>query len=158
MKISVFSTMAERGVLGGFLGFAVVPMILSPKVADTAWLGRRAPRHFKYPACSDAHGHHPRRFVRHDLCHGQQRDGILADGYWLYRHYGGGMVWNGSHAGGAISSRIDFPRFGNIQEDGSFQGRMEIYQYSVASILLNPIGYGLGATGISGRINAGSTG
>ena len=30
-KMSVFSTMAERGVFGGFLGFAIVPMIISPK-------------------------------------------------------------------------------------------------------------------------------
>jgi hypothetical protein len=38
-KMTVFSTMAERGVLGGFLGFAVVPMILAPKWRPLSWLG-----------------------------------------------------------------------------------------------------------------------
>ena len=38
-KISVFSTMAERGVFGGFLGFAVVPMIIAPKWRPLGWFG-----------------------------------------------------------------------------------------------------------------------
>ena len=38
-KMTVFSTMAERGVLGGFLGFAVVPMILASKWRPLSWFG-----------------------------------------------------------------------------------------------------------------------
>ena len=38
-KMAVFSTMAERGVLGGYLGFAVVPMILAPKWRPLSWFG-----------------------------------------------------------------------------------------------------------------------
>jgi hypothetical protein len=50
-----------------------------------------------------------------------------------------------------------FSTLGNMQEDGSYQGRVEIYQDSIGAILSNPIGSGLGATGISGRINVGGT-
>ena len=35
---------------------------------------------------------------------------------------------------------------------------MEIYQDSLGAILTNPLGSGLGATGLSGRINVGGTG
>ena len=48
-----------------------------------------------------------------------------------------------------------FSTLGSMQEDGSFQARMDIYSYGIATILLNPIGFGLGATGISSRINTG---
>ena len=51
-----------------------------------------------------------------------------------------------------------FSTLGNMQEDGSYLGRVEIYQDSVGAILTNPIGNGLGASGISGRINIGGTG
>ena len=47
-----------------------------------------------------------------------------------------------------------FGTLGNMQQDGSYQGRIEIYQSSVGSVLSNPIGAGLGATGL-GRINSG---
>ena len=51
-----------------------------------------------------------------------------------------------------------FSTLGNMQEDGSYLGRVEIYQDSVGALLTNPIGSGLGASGISGRINVGATG
>jgi putative inorganic carbon (hco3(-)) transporter len=46
---------------------------------------------------------------------------------------------------------------GSITEDGSYQGRIEIYQDAFGAILTNPLGSGLGATGLSGRINVGGT-
>ena len=69
-KMTVFSTMAERGVLGGFLGFAVVPMILSPKWRPLSWLG------VLLVLLSDSAGGHTHRgdsrcVVDDDLCHGQ---------------------------------------------------------------------------------------
>ena len=45
-----------------------------------------------------------------------------------------------------------------MQEDGSYIGRVAIYQDSVGAILTNPLGSGLGSTGLSGRVNTGGTG
>ena len=155
MKLSVFSTMAERGVLGGFLGFAVVPMILSPKWrTPVGWVGVL--------------------LVISNILLAQTRTGIIlaglsvmiyvmvnrGTGFWQMA-IGFGVItaaaWFGmDRMPGGDKLKDRFATIGNIQEDGSFQGRMEIYQYSMTSILLNPIGYGLGATGISGRINTGS--
>ncbi|MFZ0709133.1 MAG: O-antigen ligase family protein [Terrimicrobiaceae bacterium] len=156
MKISVFSTMAERGVLGGFLGFAVVPMILSPKWRTSlGWIGVL--------------------LVISNILLAQTRTGMILAGLsvmiYVMVNKGTGFLqmaiafvvitaaaWFGmSRMPGADKLADRFSTIGNIQEDGSFKGRMDIYAYSMTSILLNPIGYGLGATGISSRINAGGS-
>jgi putative inorganic carbon (HCO3(-)) transporter len=156
-KITVFSTMAERGVLGGFLGFVVVPMILQPKWRTTlGWVGVL--------------------LVISNILLAQTRTGVIVatlsimlyvmvnrgTGFWQMA-IGFGVVtaavWFGMGrmpGGDALTSR--FATLGNMTEDGSYQGRVDIYQAGVLSILFNPIGSGLGATGISGRINVGSQG
>ena len=136
-KMTVFSTMAERGVLGGFLGFAVVPMILSPKWRNRS-AGSACSSSFQ-SSCLPAHapGVILAAFVHHDLCHGQSRDGILADGCWLCRHYGCGYFGMGRMPGGE-KLKERFSTLGNMQEDGSYQGRVDIYQTRSASILINP--------------------
>ena len=155
-KMQVFSTMAERGVLGGFLGFAVVPMILASKWRPLSWLGVIL-------------------VLSVILLAGTRTGLILAvlstmiyvmvnrgTGFWQLAlglivvsaaaYFGMGLM------PGNEKVQQRFSTIGNIQEDGSFQGRVEIYQDSVGAILTNPLGSGLGATGISGRVNVGDTG
>ena len=68
----------------------------------------------------------------------------------------GGAAWFGmDKMPGAEKLKDRFSTLGNMQEDGSFQARMDIYSYGISTILLNPVGFGLGATGISSRINTG---
>jgi putative inorganic carbon (HCO3(-)) transporter len=151
----VFSTMAERGVLGGFLGFAVVPMILASKWRPLSWFGVVL-------------------VLSVILLAGTRTGLILAvlstmvyvminrgTGFWqlalgftvvsLAAYFGMGLM--------PTSEKVQerFATLGNITEDGSYQGRIEIYQSSVGAILTNPLGSGIGATGISGRVNTGGT-
>jgi putative inorganic carbon (hco3(-)) transporter len=155
-KMAVFSTMAERGVFGGFLGFAVVPMIIAPKWRPLGWFGV-----ILVLSCI--------------LLAGTRTGIILAafttmiyvlinkgTGAWqlalgmavisIAAYFGIGAMPGGK----AIQER--FSTLGNMQEDGSYKGRVEIYQGSISAVLTSPLGSGLGAGGISGRINEGGTG
>lgn len=154
-KISVFSTMSERGVFGGFLGFAVVPMIIAPKWRPLGWFGVI--------------------LILSNILLAGTRTGIIivamstliyvainqGTGAWqlaLGMAVISGAAYFGLGAlpgGKAIQER--FSTLGDMQASGSYQGRMEIYQSSIAVVLGNPIGSGLGASGISGRINQGGT-
>jgi putative inorganic carbon (HCO3(-)) transporter len=155
-KIAVFSTFAERGPLGGFLGFAVVPMILASKWRPLSWFGVIL-------------------VLSVILLAGTRTGVILAafatvvyvminrgTGFWQMAiaavvifaaaYFGMGAMPGGDQ----VQKR--FSTLSNMQEDGSYQGRVEIYESSVSAILGNPIGSGLGASGVSGRINVGGTG
>ena len=153
-KMSVFSTMAERGVFGGFLGLAIVPMIISPKWrTPLSWLGVI--------------------LVLSNILLAQTRTGIIlatltiliyvminkGTGFFqmlIAMAVIGGAAWFGmDKMPGSEKLKDRFSTLGNMQEDGSFQARMDIYSYGISTILLNPIGFGLGATGISSRINTG---
>ncbi len=122
-KMTVFSTMAERGVLGGFLGFAVVPMILSSKWRPLSWLGVI--------------------LVLSVILLAQTRTGLIlavlstmiyvmvnrGTGFWQLAlgfivvsaaaYFGMGIIPSNEK----VQQR--FATIGNIQEDGSFQGRVE---------------------------------
>ena len=155
-KMTVFSTMAERGVLGGFLGFAVVPMILASKWRPLSWFGVIL-------------------VLSVILLAGTRTGLILAvlstmvyvminrgTGFWQLA-FGFIVVSLAAYFGMGLMPTSDkvqerFSTIGSITEDGSYQGRIEIYQDSVGAILTNPLGSGLGATGISGRVNTGETG
>jgi putative inorganic carbon (hco3(-)) transporter len=153
-KMSVFSTMAERGVFGGFLGLAIVPMIISPKWrTPLSWLGVI--------------------LVLSNILLAQTRTGIILATFTILVYVMinkgtglfqmliamaviGGAAWFGmDKMPGAEKLKDRFSTLGNMQEDGSFQARMDIYSYGISTILLNPVGFGLGATGISSRINTG---
>ncbi len=153
-KMSVFSTMAERGVFGGFLGFAIVPMIISPKWrTPLSWLAVL--------------------LVLSNILLAQTRTGIILATFTILVYVminkgtglfqmliamaviGGGAYFGMSKMPGSEKLQDRFSTLGSMQEDGSFQARMDIYSYGIATILLNPIGFGLGATGLSSRINTG---
>jgi putative inorganic carbon (HCO3(-)) transporter len=153
-KMSVFSTMAERGVFGGFLGLAIVPMIISPKWrTPLSWFGVI--------------------LVLSNILLAQTRTGIILATLTILIYVminkgtgffqmliamaviGGAAYFGMDRMPGSEKLKDRFSTLGNMQEDGSFQARMDIYSYGISTILLNPIGFGLGATGISSRINTG---
>ena len=154
-KMTVFSTMAERGVLGGYLGFAVVPMILAPKWRPLSWLGVI--------------------LVLSVILLAGTRTGIIlaalstmiyvmvnrGTGFWQlaisFIVIGGAAYFGMGALPNSEKVQERFATLGNMQEDGSYQGRIEIYQSSVGSILSNPLGSGLGATGLSSRVSGGGT-
>jgi putative inorganic carbon (HCO3(-)) transporter len=154
-KMSVFSTMAERGVLGGFLGFAVVPMIIASKWRPLSWLGVI--------------------LVLSVILLAETRTGLILAAFSTVIYVlvnRGTAFWQlalglivVSAAGyfgmgllpGSEKLQQRFSTLGSMQEEGSYQGRVEIYQDSVGAILTNPLGSGLGAAGLSGRINVGGT-
>jgi putative inorganic carbon (HCO3(-)) transporter len=156
-KMTVFSTMGERGVVAGFLGYSVVPMIVSPKWrTKLGWLGVL--------------------LVFSVILLTLSRGGIIiatvATAAFL-------IVNKGAKVGQVIvaavvlsvgafygiskipnSERIVERYQKSIEErdkDGSYSGRIEIMQGSVGLILSNPLGYGLGAVGLATRINTGET-
>ncbi len=134
--------MAERGVLGGFLGFAVVPMILASKWRPLSWFGVIL-------------------VLSVILLAGTRTGLILAvlstmiyvmvnrgTGFWQLA-LGFVVVSAAAYFGmglmpGNEKVQERFSTIGNMQEDGSYQGRVEIYQDSVGAILTNPLGFGIG--------------
>jgi putative inorganic carbon (hco3(-)) transporter len=154
-KMVVFSTMAERGSLGGFLGFAIVPMILASKWRPLSWFGVIL-------------------VLSIILLAGVRTGLILAvistmvyvminrgTGFWQLA-LGFVVMSAAAYFGMALIPTSDkvqerLSTIGSITEDGSYQGRIEIYQDAFGAILTNPLGSGLGATGLSGRINVGGT-
>ena len=155
-KISVFSTMAERGVFGGFLGFAVVPMIIAPKWRPLSWFGVI--------------------LVFSCILLAGTRTGIILAVFttmiYVVINKGTGawqlVVGIGRDFRPQLTSesvrcpveqlfRRAFPHSGTCKAADRTEGRMEIYRRSVGDVLTSPLGSGLGATGISGRINQGGT-
>ena len=118
--------MAERGVLGGFLGFAVVPMILAPKWRPLSWFGVV--------------------LVLSVILLAGTRTGIIlaalstmiyvmvnsGTGFWQlaisFVVIGGAAYFGMGAMPGARKSKTAFQRLGDMQDDGSYQGRIEIYQ------------------------------
>jgi hypothetical protein len=49
-----------------------------------------------------------------------------------------------------------FSSLGHMQDDGSFQGRIQIAGYGWQKVFSTPMGYGIGSSGLAGRINSGS--
>jgi putative inorganic carbon (HCO3(-)) transporter len=154
-KMTVFSTMGERGVVAGYLGYSVVPMIVSPK-----WRTRLG--WFAVLLVFSV--------ILLTLARGGIIIAVVATAAFL-------IVNKGAKAGQVIlagivltvgafygitkipnSERIieRYERTAEeIDEDASFQARTAIMQASVGTILSNPLGYGLGAVGLASRINTG---
>jgi putative inorganic carbon (HCO3(-)) transporter len=155
-KMAVFSTMAERGVLGGFLGFAVVPMILASKWRPLSWFGVVLVLSVILLAGTRTGiilaAFSTMVYVMVNRGTGFWQLAIAAVVIFAAAYFGMGAMPGGDQ----VQER--FSTLANMQDDGSYQGRVEIYQDSMGAILSNPLGAGLGATGISGRINVGGTG
>lgn len=153
-EMTVFSTMAERGPLAAFLGFAVIPMICSKRWRNIGgWfsvllilsvilltlvrstiitIGLAT---ILYPILNQ--GKNTMRLI-FLLC-------VVA----LAANVGLSRL----PTSGKISARVG--TIANITEDGSFKGRVSIAQHGVSGVLRNPLGTGLGSTGLAGRVNTG---
>ena len=156
-KMSVFSTMGERGPLASYLGFALVPMIVSPRWRT--FLG--------WPAVV---------LVFSTIVLTVSRGGVLIAliGTLIFLLVNRGAkfgqialatvvvglaVWFGIGLMPGSERLIErFETLGNMGEDGSFQGRMAIMAGGTGAVLENPLGGGLGASGLGTRVNTGGTG
>jgi putative inorganic carbon (hco3(-)) transporter len=153
-EMTVFSTMGERGVLGGYLGFAVIPMIISKRWRNiTGWFSivlilSVILLTFVRSAII-AIGFATLTFPV--LNRGKNTLQILA--VICVIGVAGNFFLKRSESSDRISQRLQTLQ--TITEDGSFKGRIDIANYGVMSILKNPIGLGLGSTGLGGRINTG---
>lgn len=155
MEIVVFSTMSERGVLGGFLAFAVIPMIVSPRWRNRlGWISvvlilsiilltfvrtaliTIALASVMFPVLN--RGKNTFQIILM-LC----VIGVAAN-FGLSRLPGSNKV----------TERLQ--TLGSITEDGSFKGRVLIASYGISSVLSNPFGLGLGSSGLAGRVNTGT--
>jgi uncharacterized membrane protein YhaH (DUF805 family) len=159
-QMTVFSTMAERGVFGGFLGLSVVPMVLSKR-----WRGMPGPLGWagvvlifsvilltfsRAGLMLAALGTITYALINRGRGSGQL---IVAVGIL------GMAAWVGIDkipSAGLVTKRIE--TFGNLDEDRSVQGRLVIMSGGVERLLANPLGLGLGGKGLATRVNSGGMG
>jgi len=153
-KMTCFSTMAERGVLAGYLGFAVVPMIVSARWRT--WLS--------WPAVL---------LVFSVILLTGSRGGLMiaitATTVFVLVNHGaggwqmflaiiivGGTAWFGmDRLPNSDSIKERFGTLGKLEEDGSYEGRVDIMSGGIGASLRNPLGFGLGAVGLGTRVNSG---
>ncbi len=154
-KMDCFSTMGERGPLAAFLGFAVVPMMVSSKWRTA--LG--------WPAVI---------LVFSTILLTTARTGIIvavvATLIFLLVNRGakkaqilfaglvvGAAAWFGIEkmpGSKRIMDRLE--TLSHMEDDGSLQGRIDIMAGGTEALWENPLGGGLGAAGLGTRINTGS--
>lgn len=155
-KMSVFSTMAERGPLAGFLGFAVVPMVV-----ERRWRG--LPGIFGWAAVILVFS-----TIFLTLSRGGLLFAILGVGCYLIINRGRGSKQIAVMLGIlAIASLVGMSRIpnaerivdryeslGELEEDGSYKGRVEIMSTGFSSLFQRPLGLGLGGAGMAARVAA----
>ncbi|MFA7342904.1 MAG: O-antigen ligase family protein [Terrimicrobiaceae bacterium] len=153
-EMTVFSTMSERGVLAGFLAFAVIPMMISGRWRNAGgWASVAliiatilltyvrtaiiiiALATIMFPVLN--RGRHSFQIILM-LC-------VAA--------FAGSYILKGTPSSGKVGERMQ--TIGSITEDGSFKGRIQIASYGAGALLRNPLGMGLGSTGLAGRVNTG---
>lgn len=151
-KMAVFSTMSSRGPVAGFLAWAVIPMILQKRWRNVSgWAGvllilscimlTMTRTMFIVIAVT--------AIITPLLNRGSGLRSIMAFSVILVvaTTFGVDKIPGGER----IQER--YATFQNITEDGSFRGRLEIYRYGWGAVLTNPIGYGLGSSGLAGRVS-----
>ncbi|RFC48156.1 MAG: O-Antigen ligase [Verrucomicrobia bacterium] len=157
-QMTVFSTMAERGPLAGFLGFSVVPMIVAKK-----W--RPMPGLLGWAGVV---------LVFSVILLTMSRAGLLFAGIgtvvYLFINRGSSArqiamgvavltmaAWFGMDKIPNAERVIQrYETLGSMQDDLSYKGRLGIMQAGLETMLSNPFGLGLGSTGLATRINTGS--
>jgi len=153
-QMTVFSTMSERGVLAGFLAMAVIPMMVSKRWRNAGGWFTVA---FLLATILLT-------FVRTSIItiamatvlfpilnRGKNTLQIVA--LLCLAALIGNFAISRMPGSSKISERLS--TIGSITEDGSFKGRISIASYGITSLLSNPIGKGLGSTGLAGRVNTG---
>jgi putative inorganic carbon (hco3(-)) transporter len=154
-EMTVFSTFAERGPCASFLSLALIPIIVS----------RRWRLSLGWPEALLILSTIVLTLVRtglilvgvsiliHPLLNrGRAALGIVAlvAVIALAGFVGLNRMPNADRINGRLST------LGNIKEDGSFQGRVGIADGGLKLAISNPVGYGIGSSGLGGRLNTGS--
>jgi len=153
-QMVVFSTMSERGVLAGFLAFAVIPMIVSKRWRNAlGWVSvliiiatilltfvRTAIITIGLAAV-----------MFPVLNRGKNTIQIIL--LLCVAAVAGNYILNKTPSSGKVGQRLS--SIGNITEDGSFKGRIAIANYGFGELIKKPWGRGLGSTGLGGRVNTG---
>ena len=148
--MTVFSTLNERGPCGTFLAWAVIPMIINPRwrnaggwasIALLLWgivltetrsnLIVIAVVALLYPALSKGRGI-GRLLILAAL--------VVA-----------GATWGIERIPGMEKMKERFEGESLFGESSSLQGRLAIYEYGLADIARNPLGLGLGSSGMGRR-------
>jgi putative inorganic carbon (HCO3(-)) transporter len=154
-EMTVFSTFAERGPCAGFLALAVIPMIVS----------RRWRVFLGWPEVL---------LILSTIVLTLARSGLILVAVGALVHP---FLNRGKAAAGIVvliaivafaatlglshmpnSDRIQgrLSTLGNMQEDGSYQGRVSIANDGAKLAISNPAGFGIGSSGLAGRLNTGS--
>lgn len=154
-ELSVFSTFADRGPCASYMALVAIPMLISKR-----WrvlLG--------WPAIL---------LLLSCILLTYSRGGIIvmALGAVLFPVVNGGKgsgrivlialavaaicLAGLSSLPGADRLMNRFSSLGHMQDDGSFQGRIQIAGYGWQKVFSNPMGFGIGSSGLAGRINSGS--
>jgi putative inorganic carbon (hco3(-)) transporter len=154
-EMTVFSTFAERGPCASFLSLALIPILVS----------RRWRLFLGWPEAVLILSTIVLTLVRTSLIligvsilihpllnRGRGTLGIVAlvAVIALAGFVGLNRMPNADRINGRLST------LGNISEDGSFQGRVGIANAGVTLAISNPVGYGIGSSGLGGRLNTGS--
>lgn len=154
-QMTVFSTMGERGVVGGYLGYSVVPMIVSSKWrTKLGWFGVLLVF----------------SVILLTLTRGGLLIAVISTAVFL-------IVNKGAKAGQIVvasivltmgayygitkipnSERImkRYETLGELQDDYSVRARQDLMMMNAGAALASPQGYGLGATGLAVRVNTGN--
>jgi hypothetical protein len=153
-EIIVFSTFPERGVCAGFLALVAIPMLISRQWRPL--LG--------WPEAL---------LIISVIMLTMSRGGIILIGlglilYPVLNRGKGSAKVVGVAAIAAIAAIVGLNRLPNsgkiesrfstlshMQEDGSYQGRVGMVQAGITTLLSNPAGFGMGSTGLGGRLKAG---
>src|SRR5260221_4822037 len=154
-EMTVFSTFAERGPCASFLSLALIPIIVS----------RRWRLFLGWPEAL---------LILSTILLTMVRTGLILVGVSILIHpllnrgraalamvvlvavialagfVGLDRMPNADRINGRLST------LGNIKEDGSFQGRLGIANAGLKLTISNPVGYGIGSSGLGGRLNTGS--
>ena len=155
MEMSVFSTMHERGPCASFLAWAAIPMILHPR-----WriLGGLLTVGLLFSVVLLTLSRSMLIIValvvvlQPALSKGRGMGRVLLFAALMAIGASYGM----EHMPGADRIQKRFETVAEIQNDGSFQGRLEIFTQGIPWILHHPLGLGLGSSGVSGRIAGGA--
>jgi putative inorganic carbon (HCO3(-)) transporter len=154
-KMTVFSTMGERGVVAGYLGYSVVPMIVSPKWrTKLGWFAVLLV--FSVILLTLSRGGIIIAVVATAafliINKGAKIGQVIIAAIVLSvgAFYGVSLIPNSERIIERYQKSID-----DGDKDGSYVGRVAIMEASVGALLSRPLGYGLGATGLATRINTG---
>jgi len=153
-EMTVFSTMAERGPLAGFLAFAVIPMLVSRRWRNSGgWFSVVfiiATILLTYVRSSIITiGMAAILFPVLNKGRNTVQIMLLLAVVAVAANLGFSSIPSSNQIGARMGS------IGSITEDGSFKGRIDIARYGLSAVLGNPLGTGLGSTGLAGRVNTG---